>query len=449
MTLLQALPHKKPLSEKQPPFPGFLYDMSRVASIILGGGQGSRLHPLTHTNCKPAITFGGKYRLIDVPMSNSINSGCHKIFIVTQFLSKSLHDHLFKTYKPGLLPRGFIEILSVEEKPQARNWFQGTADAVRQNIHYLQEVPVDYFLILSGDQIYHMDYQKMMHVALQTNADVTIAALPIEENLTNRLGILKINEESRITDFIEKPTDKKNLENLKISDAIQQKFQLKQSKKATYLGSMGIYLFKRKTLLQLLLTDLREDFGKHLIPTIIKKGTAAAYLHEGYWEDIGTIESYYNANMALTQKDPEFNWYDEKHPLTSNNLNLPASKISNTQIQDSILCEGSILDAQEISQSIIGPRTIIKKGSVIRNTYLIGNDFYRSPHPEDTSPQNFEIGENCHIHRAIIDKHVSIGNNVRLINKDNLRDYTSDQIFIRDGIMIVPRGASLPDNFIL
>ncbi len=426
------------------------YDMSRVGTIILGGGQGTRLYPLTRANCKPAITFGGKYRLIDVPMSNAIHSGCHKIFIVTQFLSKFLHDHIFKTYRPGLFSSGFVEVLTVEEKPHGKAWFQGTADAIRQNLEYLSEIPIDYFLILAGDHLYQMNYQRMMHVALQTNADVVIGALPVEENQTSRFGILKVNQDRRITDFIEKPTSKDCLEKYKITKDISEKFQLRKDA-GNYLGSMGIYLFKRKTLLQLLLTDMREDFGKHLIPTIIEKGTAAAYLHDGYWEDIGTIESYYHANMALLKNNPEFNWYDERYPLLVNhqNQNLPAPKVFDTKIQNSIICEGAIIEAEEISHSIIGPRIRIKKGTVIKDSYLIGNDFYYPQSPESNLPPNLQIGENCRIERTIIDKHVCIGNNVQLINKNKLDQHSSDEIFIRDGIIIVPRGAHIPDNFVL
>lgn len=424
-------------------------DMSRVATIILGGGQGSRLYPLTRSDCKPAITFGGKYRLIDVPMSNAINSGCQKIFIVTQFLSKTLHDHIFKTYRPGSFSSGFVEVLSVEEKPHTKAWFQGTADAIRQNLDYLTDVPIDYFLILAGDQLYQMNYQKMMKVALETDADVVIAALPVEESQVNRLGILKINQDARITDFVEKPSDKKLVEKLKVSPSALEKFHLKSPKKSVYLGSMGIYLFKRKALLKLLLTDMREDFGKHLIPTIIKNGKAVAHLHDGYWEDIGTIESYYHANIALTKEKPDFNWYDEKQPLFTNSLHLPASKIYQTKIQNCIIGEGSLIDAKEITHSILGPRSKINKGTIIKNSYLLGNDYYHSPAQEGQPSKCYQIGENCRIERAIIDKQAIIGNNVELVNKNHLTEFNSDNLYIRDGIIIVPRGASIPDGFSL
>jgi glucose-1-phosphate adenylyltransferase len=424
-------------------------DMSRVATIILGGGQGSRLYPLTRSDCKPAVTFGGKYRLIDVPMSNSIHSGCHKIFIVTQFLSKTLHDHIFKTYRPGTFTAGFVEVLSVEEKPHTKAWFQGTADAIRQNLEYLTDVPIDYFLILSGDQLYQMDYKKMMQVAQRTNADVVIATLPIEESQASRFGILKIDHNERITEFVEKPTDKEQIKTFKVSESTLKKFHLKNNKDGACLGSMGIYLFKRKALLKLLLTDMREDFGKHLIPNIIKNGNAAAYLYDGYWEDIGTIESYYHANLALTEDKPEFNWYDEKHLLVTNSLNLPAAKIYNTKVQQSIICEGSVIEAKEVFHSILGPRTQVGTGTVIKDCYILGNDHYRSPMQDNQTSKNYQIGQNCLIERAIIDKHACIGNNVCLNNADKLTHYTSNEIFIRDGIIIVPRGACIPDGFTL
>ena len=422
--------------------------MSKVATIILGGGQGSRLFPSTRSDCKPAVTFGGKYRLIDVPMSNAINSGCQKIFIVTQFLSKSLHEHIFKTYRPGSFSSGFVEVLTVEERHQAKCWFQGTADAIRQNLDYLMEVPAEYFLILSGDQLYQMNYQKMMHVAVETDADVVIAALPVRGVQANRLGILKINNEARIIDFKEKPQEKALLETLKIEPSVFESLEVSTSSETPYLGSMGIYLFKRKTLLQLLLHDMREDFGKRLIPTIIQNGNVSAYLHDGYWEDIGTIESYYNANMALTQNLPDFNWYDESYPITTSQHNLAPAKIYNTLLNQSIICEGSIIHAGEVTHSLLGPRTTIKKGSIIRNSCILGNDFYHSPISNGRIPDSLQIGENCLIERAIIDKHVYIGDNVHLINKNKLVNYSSDEIYVRDGIIIVPRGACLPDGFI-
>jgi glucose-1-phosphate adenylyltransferase len=443
MTALhQETSHKS--KEKLLSNPSFPCDMSRVATIVLAGGQGARLFPLTHFQSKPAIPFGGKYRLIDIPLSNAIHSGSQKIFIITQFLAKSLHDYIYKIYPPSLFSTSSVEILSVEEKPQGKAWFQGTADAIRQNLDYLKETPADYFLILSGDQLYQMNFQKMMQTALQTNADVVIAALPVEESQAHRLGILRINAESRITHFVEKPQEKEHLQNLRMEDSLCEKFQFNPG---NYLGSMGIYLFKRKTLMQILMTDMREDFGKHLIPALIEKGNATAFLHEGYWEDIGTIQAYYNANMALLSDAPSFNCNDEKSPLFTHHQNLPPTRLGRTLIHNSLICEGSIIDAEEISHSILGSRTKIKKGTVIRCSYLMGNDFYQAPGSDSNLPQNLQIGENCLIEGAIIDKHVCIGDNVQLINRNKLSQFNSDEICIRDGIIVVQRGANIPDGF--
>lgn len=421
-------------------------DMTRVASIILGGGEGTRLFPLTLTRCKPAISFGGRYRLIDVPISNSINSGCHKIFIITQFLSSSLHQHIFRTYRHDIFNSGFLELLPAEQKPTSKGWFQGTADAVRQNLDYFLEIPVDYFLILSGDQLYTMDYQEMVRAAKATDADLVVASLPITEQESKRMGVLQIDDSGVITGFHEKPQNKSQLENMEIPPSLRKG---SSKKDANYLGSMGIYLFKRDALLKLLEEDPREDFGKHLIPTIIEQGNSVAHVFNGYWEDVGTIESFYNANIALTEVKPEFDCYDESKPIMTTRYNLPGPKILNTIINNSIICEGAIINADEITHSILGPRTIIKKGTVIHRSYLMGSDFYTPPIHTDRLPEHLEIGENCVISKTIIDKHVCIGDRVQLINKNNLTNYNGDNIYIRDGIIVIPRGATIPDGFIL
>lgn len=424
-------------------------NMDRVATIILGGGQGTRLFPLTLTRCKPAISFGGSYRLIDIPLSNSINSGCLKIFVITQFLSSSLHQHIRKTYRLGTYTSGFIELLSAEEKPEKSEWFLGTADAVRQNVEYFIETPIDYILILSGDQLYHMNYQHMLRAALSTDADAVISVIPTAENETSRMGVLNIDENLMISEFYEKPTDPKILNKLRISKEIQEKTQLNLNERTPYLGSMGIYLFKREVLLKLLEDDPREDFGKHLIPTIIKQGKTSIYLHQGYWEDIGTIASFYRANMALTKANPEFDWYDENNPIISTQTNLPGPKFSNTCVKQSIICQGAVVEADEITNCILGPRTIVKKGAILRDSYLMGNDFYTPPIRTGRLPEKLQIGENCIIRNAIIDKNAYLGENVQLINKNNLSTFNSDGVYIRDGIIIVTRGASLPKGYIL
>lgn len=420
-------------------------DMDRVAAIILGGGEGSRLFPLTKTRCKPAITFGGGYRLIDIPISNSIHSGCDKIFVLTQYLSASLHHHIFKTYRHDHFHKGFVELLSAEQRFSSGGWFKGTADAVRQNLEYLREVPVDYFLILSGDQLYSMDYREMLKVARDTDADLVVGTMPVEEKDCKRFGILKMDAKKRLIDFIEKPQSTSILRRLRINP---DKRKDKKEPHKNYLASMGIYLFKREALFKLLTKDSRHDFGQHLIPAMIEKGKAAGYLFNDYWEDIGTIASFYEANMALTKPNPPFNCYDEKRPIYSLPLSLPGPKISNALIKNSTICEGAVIEADEVTNSILGPRAIVREGTIIRDSYIMGSDYYRFPIEEDF-PEPLEIGEDCIITKAIIDKNSSIGSNVRLINKNRLNHYDADNIYIRDGIIVVPRGAIIPDGFVL
>jgi glucose-1-phosphate adenylyltransferase len=429
---------------------GLNLDMKHVASVVLSGGEGTRLYPLTLTRCKPAISFGGKYRLIDVPISHSIHADCYKIFVLTQFLSSSLHHHIYQTYLQTGKAANLIEILTAEQKPNHKNWFQGTADAIRQNIDYLLEAPVDYFLILSGDQLYHLDFCKMCRFAQETDMDLVIAALPVHAQDATRMGILKVNQQDVVTEFHEKPQDKALLQHLHLSTQTLEKIGIDPTTKRCYLGSMGIYLFKRQALVDLLQQDLREDFGKHLIPTKVKSNKVAAFLYNGYWEDIGTIETFYQANLALTQPNSVFNLYNESQPIYSAHYNLPPARFHNLQLKQAILCEGSIIEADEVSHSLLGPRTVIYKGSIIRDSYIMGNDYYHSVVKDHKKiPSSPSIGENCIIRHAIIDKNVQIGKGVQLINKQGLKQYNGENIFIRDGIMIVPRGAVIPDGFIL
>ena len=423
-------------------------DMKQVASIILGGGEGTRLYPLTLTRCKPAINFGGKYRLIDVPISNSIHADCHQIFVLTQFLSSSLHHHIFQTYMHGGRASGLIEILTAEQKPAHKSWYQGTADAVRQNIDYLLESPVEYFLILSGDQLYNINFREMVQFAKSVEADVVVAALPVNRQQAKRMGILQVDENGIINNFHEKPDNLQLLDELRSPENLLSKIGVSPASGRDYLGSMGIYLFKRNILADLLKRDSREDFGQHLIPSQVKSGRVAAYLYEGYWEDIGTIESFYEANMALTAPQPLFNFHNERYPIFTNRYDLPPAKFSNTHIKRTILCEGAVVEAEEITHSIVGTRSVIDKGVIIRDSYLMGNDYYTSPvRDHHRLPNTPHIGENSVISRAIIDKNVHIGKGVELINKKHVRHYDGHDVFIRDGIIIVPRGATIADGF--
>lgn len=440
---ISSLLHVSKCLNKEVQAPSF-FDMKRTAAVILGGGQGTRLFPLTVWRSKPAMCFGGHYRLIDVPISNSIHSGCQKIFVITQYLSTSLHQHIFKTYRAESFSSQ-IQLLTAEEKHAHKNWFLGTADAVRQNIEYIRESSADYFFILSGDQLYQMDFQKMMQFALQTNADAVIAALPISSKEAKRMGILKIDDNNSIIRFEEKPQDNALLNQMELTESQKDAYGLHPTDDRHLLGSMGIYLFKRDTLLDLLQQDKREDFGKHLIPTQVGKGQTAAYIFNGYWEDIGTIESYYHANMSLLGKDPLFSCYDENRPIFVDHSHLPGARISNAQVNDSIICDGSMIEGDEVTNCILGKRTIVHKGTIIRDSYVMGNDFFKSPH----HAEGFSIGENCIIRKTIVDKHVHIGKGVQLINKNQLSTYDGDHVYIRDGIIVVSRGAAIPDGFIL
>ncbi len=422
-------------------------DMQTVASVILSGGEGTRLHPLTLTRCKPAINFGGRYRIIDIPLSNSIYANCRRIFIITQFLSSSLHHHIFQTYMQGGKAASLIEILTAEQRPSNKTWFEGTADAVRQNIEYLLETPVEYYLILSGDQLYHIDFYEMLLCAKKSNADVTVATLVVDENDIRRMGAIKMDDNGKITDFCEKPQDSSVLKQFRY---FPEPPGSAASKEHLYLGSMGIYLFKRQALIDLLKNDVREDFGKHIIPGQVKNGNIAAFRYKGYWKDIGTIESFYEANMNLLDPKPEFILYNDQQPIFSHSTDLFPAKFINGRMSQSILCEGSMIDANEISHSIIGPRSIIQKGTTIRNSYLMGNDYFLKKINQSCHlPASPKIGLNCVIERAIIDKNVLIGDNVMLVNKKKLKHYDGPQVFIRDGIIVVARGATIPDGFVL
>ncbi len=406
-------------------------DMGRIACVILAGGEGRRLYPLTRTRCKPAIHFGGHYRLIDVPLSHAINAGCRKVFVVTQFLSSSLQRHLLRTYQSQIMGSERMEVLGAEQKNEHSRWFAGTADAVRQCLDSLLNTNVEYFLILSGDQLYNMDFSQMVSWAISTDADLVIATLPLDASTATRMGVLKVDEHYRICNFIEKPREARLLEPFRCPPALLKPLGMEDSE-PLYLASMGIYLFKREALIKILTEDQREDFGQHLIPTMVAQGKAAAYPYQGYWEDIGTIASFYQANMALTRPEPFFNCYDETTPLFHSVTRLPPPKISRAEINQAILCNGCIVEGKEISHAILGPQTIVKPGAIIRDTYAMGQQ---------------TIGRQSHIERAILDNDVTIGDDVRLVNASGLKEYDSDLLHVRDSIIVVPSGVHIPDGF--
>lgn len=412
---------------------------TQVATVILAGGEGTRLRPLTVNHCKPAVPYGGRYRLIDIPISNSINSDFRQIFVIAQYLSGELQHHVSQTYHFDTFNPGSVDVLTPQDTESGNKaWFDGTADAVRKNLDTILKSQADYFLILSGDQLYNIDFQEVVDFTTKLDADLCICSLSVTEEDATRMGVLKLSEDKQVEAFVEKPKTKEALKPFeKIKDG-----------KSVYLASMGIYVFKREALVSLLRKDDRSDFGFHLIDTSLKMMKVTSYEYQGYWEDIGTITSYYDANLMLIHSNEGLDTYDEKNPIYTRPTYLPGPKIHGTNISKSIVCEGSIIEAKSIENSIIGLRSRIGEGTIIQDTVMLGNHFYMPPTSEDKPLKvDFHVGSFCHIKRAIIDEHVRIGNHVKLINKDNLEEHDGDGFFVRQGIIIVTSGASIPDHF--
>ena len=384
----------------------------------------------------------GSTRLIDIPISNSINSDFRQIFVITQYLPEELHHHIHQTYRFDTKHPGSLEILSPQKNLNGElQLYAGTADAVRKNLPSILNSPADYFLILSGDQLYNINFQEMIQFAKSKNAELTIASLPVSEKDARRMGLLNIDPQNKVIDFIEKPQDPQVLCKFELSNRFFENFQISPPLTPCYLGSMGIYVFTREALCSLLHADQRHDFGYHLITTAVKKGNTVAYVYKGYWEDIGTVASYYEANLCLAQSGKGLNTYDQKNPIYARPTFLPGPKIKSAKISQSIICEGCVIEAEEISNSIIGFRSHIKQGSIIRDTIMMGN------HLCDEAGVDYWIGENCHIEKAIIDERVQIGDRVKISNKNKHVTFDGDGIFVRDGITIITAGAKIPDGY--
>ena len=418
-----------------------------VGVIVLCGGEGKRLSPLTCWRCKPTVSFGGRYKLIDVPISHAIASGFSKIFVIGQYLTDTLQQHLFKTYFYHGVMQDHIHLLAPERRDGSQVWYQGTADAIRQNLLYLEDSRIEYFLILSGDQLYNMDFRSIVDYAIDAQADMVIASQPVSDKDVSRFGVLKVDDEWKLVDFYEKPQSEEILKHFRLSNAAMKKCGL-DPQQGNFLGSMGIYLFRKECLFQLLLEETGDDFGKELIHRQMHRGKTIAYLYKGYWTDIGTIESYYEANMALTQRPSQnvrgFNCYDDRGMIYSKNNHLPGAIISDSKISSSLLCEGAMIESGQVSHSVIGVRGVIGQGSIFDHSIMMGSDSYTS----GTSPLG--IGKNCEIHKTIIDENCCIGNGVRLQNLQGHKDYDSPdgKLVVRDGIIIVPRGTKIPDNYV-
>jgi len=424
--------------------------MASVVTVILAGGPGKRLFPLTKKRSKPAVPIAGRFRLIDIPISNCIHSGMRKIFILTQFMSESLHSHIFLTYRFDNFSKDFITILSAQQTLESPEWYQGTADSVRQNLRFLREW--DLALILSGDHLYRMDYNKFIDFHLQKKADISISVYPIKHDQAPQFGVMKIDKDGQIIDFQEKPKDPAQLDKMKIPEEVFQQFKLEAAGR-THLASMGVYLFNREVLKDLLEMTEFEDFGRDVIPFAIKRKKVYGYFFDGYWQDIGTLRSFFEANIALTQPLPEFNFYNEEAPIFSRARFLPGSKIISSEVNNSILCEGSIINHSRINHSIIGIRSRIGENSVIERAVIMGADFFETVEEfaqnDKTGVPHVGIGSNCEIQEAIIDKNARIGKGVKLVNARGVSDETSENYVIKGGIIVIPKNAIVPDGTVI
>ena len=425
--------------------------MPQLTALILGGGRGTRLDPLTRFRAKPAVPIGGKFRLIDIPMSNCLHSGVKNIFILTQFNTESLHRHIYNTYRFDQFSKGFVRILAAQQTSDNQDWYQGTADAVRKNLRFLHAAD-DHIIILSGDHLYRMDYRDFFKRHLETNADISIAVKPINRQEASEFGILKINNKLRITDFVEKPVEDEVLDAYQTDPVLFERFHLEPQGR-THLASMGIYIFKKEVLFDVLRNNSKEDFGKEVLPDNLKKKNVFAYFFDSYWEDIGTMRAFFEAHFELTKPIPQFNFYDEDYPFYTHARFLPASKIYNCQIHQSLISEGSILLGSIIEHSVVGIRAFIDEGTYVQRAIIMGNSYYETIHDrninKDKNVPNLGIGNNCIIRNAIIDMDCKIGNHVQLINKDNLQEADGDLFAIRDGIIIIPKGTVIPAHTII
>lgn len=431
------------------------FSMKRVLAIILGGGAGTRLYPLTKRRAKPAVPLAGKYRLIDIPVSNCINSEINNIYVLTQFNSASLNRHIARTYTFPGLTGGFVEVLAAQQTPENPNWFQGTADAVRQYLWLLADWDVDEYLILSGDHLYRMDYRLFVQRHRDTGADITLSVLPVDEKSASGFGLIKVDDTGRVTDFREKPTGDA-LRDMRV-DTTRYGLSAEEAQRKPYIASMGIYVFKRQVLIDLLeqMADA-TDFGKEIIPAAARSHLVQTYVFNGYWEDIGTIGSFYEANLALTQQpQPPFSFYDENAPIYTRPRYLPPSKMLSCTITESIISEGCILKECQVHRSVLGVRSRVESGCVIDHSLLMGADYYQdSAQRHQLALQRkipIGIGANSVIRRAIVDKNACIGHDVKIINKDHVEESNREDqgFYIRSGVVVILKNAVIPDGTVI
>ncbi len=423
--------------------------MNLVAGIILGGGKGTRLFPLTKTRSKPAVPLGGKYRLVDIPVSNCINSGIKKIFVITQFNSESLNRSVYETYKFDHFSQGYIRILAAEQSMESTEWLQGTADAIRKNIRHLSaDMSVKYFIILSGDQLYRMDYEQLISRHKERDSDVTIALTAVDKEKASGFGLARVDDNGDIISFVEKPEDPSLIETFYVPPSVKQAEGL-DADKDYVLANMGIYVFSKDYLCTLMENTGEHDFGKHIIPGLLGKKRLTGFFHNAYWEDIGTIRAFYDANLNMASPSPKFTFFDTNHPIYAQPLFLPPSKLEQCDIQNSLVSEGCIVKNVTIRSSVIGVRSIIGKNTTITDSIIMGADFYEKKTGKENGQIHMGIGDNCIIKRAIIDKNARIGNNVKIINQKKLDSIEGKGYLIRDGIVVVEKGTIVPDGSVI
>jgi len=424
---------------------------SNVLSVIMGGGQGKRLFPLTKERSKPAVPLAGKYRLVDIPISNCINSGLRRIYLLTQFNSASLHRHISQSYKFDHFSGGFVEILAAEQTFADTSWYQGTADAVRKNTIHFRNHDWDYLLILSGDQLYRMDFREIIAQHQETNADITIATIPVGRQEAGSLGIMQMDASRRITRFVEKPGDRAVQDSLRLDPSWYERLGIK-GEGELFLASMGIYVFNRDVMFKLLDNTL-PDFGKDIIPNAISNYRVFSHVFQGYWEDIGTIRAFFEANLDVTNELPRFNFFDMSAPIFSRPRFLPGSKINGAQIDHAVISDGCILNRALIMHSIVGVRSIVGPGTVLNRTIILGSDYYESyesiTENEKAGRPRVGIGASCRIENTIVDKNARIGNNVHISPAGKPDHVDHENYYIRDGIVIIPKGGIIPHGTVI
>ena len=420
-----------------------------TTAIILGGGQGARLLPLTLERAKPAVGFAGKYRLIDIALSNCINSGIKRLFVLTQFLSASLHRHIMQTYQFDTFTGGFVDILAAEQTPQGTNWFQGTADAVRATLHHTTYFESQQMVILAGDHLYRMDFDSLVRFHQESNADVTLCVQPVPRGEAPRLGLLRVNPSGEVEDFVEKPQDPKVIDRFVAPPHLFEKMGVAFAE-GQCLGSMGIYVFNPRVLREMLDDTSRTDFGSQIIPSAIGRHRVLAWPFTGYWKDIGTIDAFYESNLALAHADPPFPLYDPRWPIYTRARPLAPSRVIQSEIRDCLLVEGSDITGAHIEDSIVGMRSVVREGARLKGVVMLGADFYDGEQDVGAKPETdsdlplLGIGRDCTIERAIIDKNARIGDGVTIRAKTGIKDLRESTHWVRDGITIIPKGAVIP-----